>query len=366
MALTQARVLSKHGLHRRALAALTHAARDCPALASQSVALAFELGRSSRQGKSISMPEPVSAAFERARDTGQPVMLFLARPTCGLCRFTQQNLKDPKLASSLRHIIKVDLRIDAQENRPLLNQLSAKKSMRMLPFIFYLSPEEEIIDYTSGGQEAAQLAAKFKSVLTQTLGATDSKLRDRFAKEVEKAHALVDNGKCGDAMKAYQAVGKLGIVGEPAKKVQKIIQAIELIGQAHLTHCQNALRASAYDKCVPGLLILESDFAGTRIAGRAKAELERVKAAPKGKEALERWTGAVAGKAAASASEPESAPPVSNPVSERQASSMLSMAKAFLTNKRADLARKHLGQLIAKYPNTKAAREATSIVKSLK
>ena len=365
LALERARVMANKELYARALALFKTVAATHPALAPQAKALLATVAQRAAADTPSNMPDHYQKALELAKHTGRPVMLFLGRPTERLCEQTKASLADPKLAPLLRRLIEVQMSIDEAVNRPLVRRFAAGKDMKTLPFIFYVSSDEELLDHTAGQQDAAKLAETFRGVLAQAGSAMDPQKRARAEQALEKANALMDAGRCGQALAAYSAIAALKLKCPLVREAKTSIGVIDEVADTLFGVARQAAGTKNYGAIVPALLLLQSDFAGTRAADRAARELETIKADPKGRHAIEQVTAMI--EKASKPTPPAAAPkPKPKPSADAaRAASMLRMARNFLQNKRPDLARTHLERLLKQYPDTDAAKEARELLKTI-
>ena len=364
LAIERARVMGSHGLYARAVATLGAVAKNFPQLAAQAKPLANTLARRVQAEKPSTMPEPYLKALELSKKTGRPMMLFLGHPGSTLSDATKENLASAKLAPYLRRVIELQVGADDRVAAPLLRRFGEGKAMREPPVIFYVSPIEELLDYSAGGQDVPQLEAKLRGVLARTSAALGPAKLARLNRALAEADALMDAGRCGEARKAYQALAALDVSCAAVRDAKRNITVIDEVADTLFRVLRQAAETKNYGACVPGLLLLQRDFEGTAAAKSAAAALEQIAADPKGKHAIGQVAALLDKDTEPLAPRPAPKPPA-GPDTAR-ASSMLRMAGNFLRNKRPDLAKKHLERLIKQYPGTDAAKEARTLLERLR
>jgi len=360
LALRRAEALAARKLYDRADAILKGLAETHPDLAAEANKHAQAIAAAQMKARGASKaPQAYRNALEESRKTGRPMMVFFGRDACGNCRYTKGNLKSSRLATYKRQIIEVMLDCDARENRPLMSRLCTGKEMRMLPFIFYLSPKEEMLEHTSSAQGVEQLRSKFQSVLRKCRPLSPTRVA-KAIRALKKANALMDQGRCGAAVRAYQGIAKLGADVGPVEEAKASLEIIKQLGDTLLEEAQGAAGETKFAHAAPRLVLLQRDFGGTKASRAARAELEKLKSNPEAKDALE-----ALGLASAPPATPGKAPagkPAAAGSKATAASRLLRIAKNLIANKRPDKAKPFLQRIVQQYPDTDAAVEAAAML----
>jgi len=364
VAIRRAQALAEKGLCERAEATLAAVARSQPALADEAkkAADAVAAAKAKAAGE-VKAAADYKTALKDSRNTGRPVLVLFGREACGNCRYTKAQLKDSRLIPYRRKIIQVMLDCDDAENRPLMSKLREGKNISTLPFLFYVSASEEVLEFTSGAQGADALKEKFDAVLAKHRPAQPGRLA-RATAAMTKANHLMDSGNCGAPIRTYVAVAKLDADVAIVQEAKDCLEIIKILATALLAEAQEAAAAKKYGEAVPIFVLLRRDFAGTKTATTAAEELTKLGADPEARDAL-----AAAGVAATPPPEKTTAtakpPKPSAGDAEQAAKRLVNLARNFIANKRPDQARKYLDRAIAKYPDTDAAADARRMLRGL-
>jgi glutaredoxin len=382
LALQRAEALAAHKLYDRAESILSALAKSSPDLAGEvqkkSEAIAAE---KKKADPSAGAPGAYCTALEDARKTGRPFMVFLGRETCGNCQATKGNLKRPALVYYKKLIPQVMLDVDAKENQALESRLRRGKQMRILPFIFYVSPQEEVLDYTSGAQEVEELKGKFQAVLRKCAPVEPARAA-KIAKSLKEGNDAMDvKGNCGAAARAYRAIAAMKLTFPAVEEAKASLEIIDQLAESLLKEAQAAAEQKPGDAAAC-LVILQRDFAGTKAAASAATEFEKIKDSPEVKALLTAGppppriaTGDDGEEAARppakdTAQDEPAAPDTSEkpkPSASRPdaAKSLLSVARNLLANNRPERAKPILERLLKNYPTSEAAVEAREMLRQL-
>ncbi|HUT36439.1 MAG TPA: thioredoxin family protein [Planctomycetota bacterium] len=360
LAIRRAEALAEKKLTERAEALLKRVAAARPDLAGEVQKASEAIAARSKAEAPPAAAKDYQAALRESRRTGRPIMALFGREACGNCRYTKKALDDASLAPLRRQIVYVSLDCDAAENRPLMSRLRQGKDISILPFVFYLSPKEEVLDYTSGSQGADALRDKVKAALAKQRPTSDEQLA-KAAKAVEKANTLMDSGQCGAAAPTYLAVAKMKSESALVEEARDSLEVITLLSKELLEAARAAAGEKDYAGAAARLAIVRRDFEGSKAAAEAEDELGKLRAEPEAKAALE-----AAGLATAA---PGPKPPVDTPApgadQEAAAKRLFSMAKNYLANKLPDRARPLLERIVKDHPDTATAAEARALLQTL-
>lgn len=365
LAIRRGEALAEKRLFERAEAILKKVAEACPAVAADARKAAETVAANSKAEAPPSGGKGYQAALKESRRTGRPIMAVFGRDACGNCRYTKKALDDAALAPLRRQVLYVSLDCDAGENRPLMDRLRAGKDMTILPFIFYLTPKEGILDCTAGAQDADALKEKMKAAIGKQRPASDDELA-KAAKAIERANAQMDAGHCGAAAATYLTLSKMKSESAVVEEARDSLEVITWLSQELLDAARAAAGQKDYAGAAARLAILRRDFEGCKAVAEAEGDLAKLRAEPEAKAALE-----AAGLTAGAGPKPtgdkpagdKPATPASDP--EAAAKRLLSMARNYIANKLPERARPLLERILKDHPGSAAAADAKALLKLL-
>lgn len=375
LALDRAKALAGKSRPERAQALCERLKKTHPDLADLAEKLAADIATRAGKDGAQAGPKEYADARDKAKKTGRPMMLFFGRDACGLCKYTKANLEHSRLATYRQRMIEAFMDIDAPANRPLLSRLREGKQMRMLPFMFYVSPSEEVLDHSSGGQDIEKLQEKFRAVLRKSGPPADPKRMARALKALRRANAQMDAGTCGATLRTYRGLAKFTLNKDIAQEANDCLEIIEQQADGLLAEAKQAIAAGRYAEAVPPLVVLRRDFAGTRATQAVGALALKLAADPRARAHLGALASGITQRAAGPPPtrepepkdaptatpkpKPEHKPPAANAA---RANSLLRMAKNYIANSRPDKAKPLLETIVAKHPDTAAAIEARELL----
>jgi len=373
LAIERAQALASRKLYDRAEAILRQVAEaKTAASADAQKKLDTLVQERKRSDSSVDAPSAYRDALADARKTCRPLFVFFGRETCGNCQFTKANLAKSPLPALLERFQKVMLDCDAAENDLLLNRLRAGQDMKILPFIFYVSPRDELIDFSSGGQDIIGLKSKMMGVLKRCPPVNPQRL-GKLVRSLQAANVEMLKGNCGAADGLYREIAQSPLevpaVDEAKASLLVIGEQAEGLLKEGLAANDRPAEAAVY------LAVLARRFAGTRPAAAAKEELAKFRNNPDVQAvlqaaALTEKTPATASTAHTKAStDPPSADVAkeTNPPKVRAdpAKSLLDMAKNLIANHRADKATPLLERILKEFPDSPFAADARKLLDGL-
>jgi hypothetical protein len=171
----------------------------------------------------------------------------------------------------------------------------------------------------------------------------------------------MDMGKCGACLRTFRGIAQLGAEVAVVHEARANIEIIEQLAGALLQEATAASAANSFTDAVPRLVLLRRHFQGTKAAESAAAQLAKLKANPEARDAL----------AAVDPRAPQSQPKTpakkrSTSDPEAAAKRLLSLARNYLANQRADKARELLERIIDKHPTSACADQAKALLEEIR
>jgi len=319
---------------------------------------------------SADAPPAYRESLAEARRGCRPLMVFFGRDTCGNCQFTKASFDKVALAPLLDRFRRVMLECDAPENAALLRRLRAGQDMKVLPFIFYVSPRDDLVDFSSGGQDVAGLKSKMLGVLKRYPPVNPQQL-GKLNRTLKLANEEMLKGNCGVADRLYREVAVSPFDAPAVDEAKAGFQIIAEQAGSLLKEGQAAADKPA--EAALYLVVLARKFAGTKAAAAARTELEKHKNDPEVKAVLQADASAEKTPAVASTDPPKES--VDPPAKETKAQppkakadparSLLDLAKNLLANGRQDRAKPLLERILKEYPDSAAATAAGDLLRNL-
>jgi len=371
--LFRAEALAAHRLFRRADAILKRLTASPVADAAKQKAAAFAAERAKADGIADA-PAAYLDAIEDARRSGLPVVVAIGRKD-------DPNLKalKPQLdqLAARRNLIGVAV-LDPGETDASSLEARLRKGLNLPtpPFLFLLSPKEEVLESASGAITAQAFSAKWQ--------AASEKCRVDLLPVMKALGGLVeandqmDDRHCGTAARLYR-----DLVADPkfpptmVQEAKASLDAIDELAARLLKEAQAAKPAEAASY----LLLLQRDFDGLKVADAARSELDKIRDAPEVKAILQASSSVVATLPGDDGEEPFRAPAKDTSKEEPAAAketkataprpkvdpsaSLFRVAKSLIDNKRPDRAKPVLERIVKEYPKSDAAIEARELLREM-
>lgn len=362
-----AEALAEAKLMDRAKAAAEAAAESHPELAAKAKALteAIAEAETETEKKFPKAPEAYRQAAKEARDTGRPIFLMVGKKSDGNVVYTLRALG--RLGSLRRRLVEVHLAEETEPMRALLSELAKGRDLRIPPYIFYLSPDEEVLAYSSGAQGTDPLRQKFQAALEKTGADGDPRRLARIVQALEEANEDMDQGRPGRAWPRYQAIAEVDSQAPPVEEARASLAIIDAVGKELLKAARGHMEEEDFGQAVPLLALLSRRFEGTETGEAAAAELARLKDTPQAQAVIEKLVHALQPEEPTTERpEPQEPEPKAETspaqAAEAKAQRMLRLARNFLANDMADKAKPYLRRVLRLYPKTEASIVAQELL----